>query len=159
MRGPVRAAVRRLGTRRWFSALGRRIVPLDLAVQRRTAGRLGVLRLLGMPSLLLTARGARTGRPRSVPLLHVPEAGRFVVIGSNWGRAGHPAWSANLLAHPDAVVTSAGREVPVRARLVTGAERERLWHDVIVPAWPAYATYDERAGDRELRVFSLEPVR
>ncbi len=148
----------RLGRHRWFSALGRRVVPLDLAIQRRTRGRLGLLRLVGQPFLLLTTTGRVRGRARSVPLLYVPDGVDFVVVGSNWGGLAHPAWSSNLLAHPRALVRERGHDVAVRARLVTGAERDRLWRELIAPSWPAYDDYDERSGDREIRVFRLTPV-
>jgi deazaflavin-dependent oxidoreductase (nitroreductase family) len=79
------------------------------------------------------------------------------VIASNWGQAHHPGWSANLLAHPDATVTLRGRTVAVRARLVAGPERERL-RGRLLEIWPAYATYEQRAAERQLRTFRLEPA-
>ncbi|MFR9731622.1 nitroreductase/quinone reductase family protein [Saccharopolyspora sp. MS10] len=147
----------RLGRQRWFAAVGKRVVPVDLAVQRRTGGRISLARLAGLNSMVLTTTGRRSGLPRSVPLLYVHDGADFVVIGSNWGQAAHPGWSANLLAHPEAEADLVSRRVPVRARLVTGAERERLWRDVITPVWPAYDDYAARAGGRRLRVFVLSP--
>lgn len=154
---PMTRVARHLGRQRWFSDIGKRIVPLDLALQRRTGGRLSLLKLAGMPSMLLITTGRRTGRTRETPLLYVPHGREYVVIGSNWGGPRHPAWSANLLAQPEAVVRIGTREVPVRARLVEGAEREQLWREVITPAWPAYDDYAARAGQRRLRVFVLSP--
>jgi deazaflavin-dependent oxidoreductase (nitroreductase family) len=61
----------------------------------------------------------------------------------------------NLLAHPAARIAVRGRVVPVTAKLATGAERDRLW-DQLVAAWPAYAAYQRRT-DREIRVFTLAP--
>jgi len=69
--------------------------------------------------------------------------------------AQHPGWSANLLANPEAVVTLGGQRINVRARLVTGDERERL-RDLLVLVWPAYVAYEERAPGRRLRIFRLE---
>ncbi|GAB3289965.1 nitroreductase family deazaflavin-dependent oxidoreductase [Parasphingorhabdus pacifica] len=146
-----------LGKQEWFAKVGMKLAPVDLAVQERTGGRVSLLRMAGLPYLVLTTTGRRSGRPRSVPLLYVPHGADYLVVGSNWGQQHHPSWSANLLAHPDASVREREREVAVRGRLVTGEERERLWRDVITKTWPAYDNYAERAGDRELRVFALRP--
>jgi deazaflavin-dependent oxidoreductase (nitroreductase family) len=85
----------------------------------------------------------------------VVDGDAWVVVGSNWGQQHHPAWTANLLAHPDATVTLDGTDHPVRGRLLEGAERSRVWPRILL-AWPAYKTYEERSG-RELRIFRLEP--
>lgn len=140
----------------WFSRLGQSVVPLDLALQRRTRGRIGLMRMIGVPHLLLTTTGRRTGQPRSVPLQYLPHDGEYVVVASNWGKSHHTAWSANLLAEPQAVVSDRGRDVPVRARLLTGAERERAWQR-LTEQWPAYDDYAERAANREIRLFALAP--
>ena len=110
-----------------------------------------------MPSLILTTTGRRSGQPRRNPLLYVRDGDAFVVIGSNWGKNRQPAWSLNLLADPRATVTIGGRHLPVEARVATGAERERLW-GLLLAEWPAYETYVERAGGRDIRVFRLAPL-
>jgi deazaflavin-dependent oxidoreductase (nitroreductase family) len=148
----LRSLVRALGRRRWFARLGPVLVPADRAVARLTGGRLIALGLV--PSLLLTTTGRRSGRPRTTPLLGVPDGDAFVVIGSNWGGPRHPAWALNLLADPDATIVRKGRRFPVRAGLLTGPERERAWRSAL-RQWPAYQVYAERAG-RELYVFRLE---
>lgn len=145
--------VKQMGHRRWFATVGRALVPLDRAVARFTKGRVVALGLL--PTLVLTSTGRRSGLPRRQPLLYLRDGDAFVVIGSNWGRPDHPAWSANLLAHPDAVVTVAGKDIAVRAELATGPQRERLW-GLALAVWPAYASYQRRAG-RPIRVFRLTP--
>jgi deazaflavin-dependent oxidoreductase (nitroreductase family) len=149
-------AVQRLGHRRWFAALGRRLTPLDRWIQRRTKGRLSVAGRHGLPSLLLTTTGRRTGKPRTQPLLYAPDGDGYVVIGSNWGQERHPAWSANLLANADAIVAIGGVAIPVHATLATGAERDRL-RRLLLHTWPAYATYEQRAAGREPRIFRLTP--
>jgi deazaflavin-dependent oxidoreductase (nitroreductase family) len=152
------ALVQRLGHQRWFAAMGRRLTPLDRRVQRWTRGRWSVAGRQVLPELLLTTTGRRSGLPRTQPLLYVRDGEAYVVVGSNWGQAHHPAWSTNLLATPDAALSVDGQEVPVRATLVTGAERDRLW-GLLARVWPAYDTYDRRAAGRELRMFSLSPKR
>lgn len=148
--------LRRLGHQRWFARIGRALTPLDRAVKRRTNGRFGVVGPSGLPELLLTATGARSGLPRQVPLLYVADGDAYLVVASNWGQAHHPAWSANLLAHPDATVRVDGVEHAVRARLLVDAEKARVW-PAVVATWPAYDTYAARSG-RDMRVFRLEPV-
>jgi deazaflavin-dependent oxidoreductase (nitroreductase family) len=147
--------IRRVGGYRWFAVLGRAYVPVDRWLGRLSRGRLVALGLPGLPSLLLTTTGRRTGAPRTTPLLYARDGDAFVVVGSNWGQAQHPAWSTNLLAHPDATVTVRGGQIPVRAHRVAGSERDRLWAR-LTELWPAYEEYLHRAGGRELRVFRLD---
>jgi deazaflavin-dependent oxidoreductase (nitroreductase family) len=152
--GVYHRTVQRLGHQKWFAAVGRRLVPVDRAVIRATRGKWSAIGRHGLPHCLLTTTGARSGQPRTTPLLFAADGEDFVVAGSNWGQRHHPAWTANLRANPEAVLTLRDERIPVRARLATGAERARLW-ELLLAAWPAYRTYDERAG-REIRVFVLE---
>jgi deazaflavin-dependent oxidoreductase (nitroreductase family) len=142
-----------LGNYRWFARLGRALVPADRFVARLTRGR--VIALGIAPSLTITTIGRKSGRPRTQPLLYARDGDGFAVVGSNWGQSAHPAWSSNLLAHPQAVVRLAGRSIPVDAELVSGAERDRLWA-LLIRVWPAYTEYAKRAN-RELRIFRLVP--
>lgn len=135
----------------------RAIVPLDLLVHRLTGGR----RIAGegmLPTLVLHTTGARTGERRSSPLgcLPEPDGSAFFVVGSNFGRERHPAWTANLLAHPEATVSYGGAELPVRATLLDGTDKQDAWARLL-EIWPNYDVYAARAG-RELRVFRLERV-
>ena len=149
------ALTRRLGHHKWFGATLRLLVPADRMVGRLTRGRVVALGLV--PSLVITTTGRRSGKPRSNPLLYVPDRDAYVVIGSNWGQQHQPGWTMNLLAQPAAEVDVKGHRIPVRAEVATGAERERLWR-LLVTEWPAYRTYVERAGSREIRIFRLVPV-
>ncbi|MFB9903927.1 nitroreductase family deazaflavin-dependent oxidoreductase [Allokutzneria oryzae] len=151
---PLTALARRLGRKKWFSDLGRAFVPVDLAVQRRTKGRISLLALLGLPSMLLTTVGRKSGQPRPVPLLYVPHPRGFIVTASNWGGPKHPAWSSNLIANPEVDALVRAKTVRVRAELADGELREELW-GMITRHWPAYDTYAERAGERRIRVFLL----
>ena len=119
--------VQRWGHRPWFAALGRRMVPVDRWIQRVSGGRFTAIGRHGLPALLLTTIGRRTGEPRTQPLLYAPDGDGYVVIGSNWGQPHHPLWTENLLRQRDATVTVDGVAAPVRATLATGAERDRLW--------------------------------
>ncbi|MEU7756663.1 nitroreductase family deazaflavin-dependent oxidoreductase [Micromonospora sp. NPDC049101] len=146
---------RRVGHHRWFGAAARLLVPADRVVGRLTRGRVVALGLI--PSLVITTTGRRSGKPRSNPLLYVPDGDTYVVIGSNWGQTQHPGWAMNLLADPTAAVQLKGRLIPVRADLASGAERDRLWQ-LLVTEWPAYRTYVQRAGGREIHIFRLVPT-
>jgi deazaflavin-dependent oxidoreductase (nitroreductase family) len=151
----LQSLVRRLGHRSWFASVARLTLPADRLIGRLTGGRVIALGLV--PSLILTTTGRRSGQLRTNPLLGVPDGDGYVVVGSNWGQPRQPAWALNLLANPVATVTARGRRIPVRAKLATGPERDRLWR-LLVSHWPAYETYLSRAGGRELHVFRLEPT-
>ncbi|RJQ77070.1 nitroreductase family deazaflavin-dependent oxidoreductase [Pseudonocardiaceae bacterium YIM PH 21723] len=148
--------VRKLGHSQRFADSGKFLVPLDRKLSQLTKGRITLGGLGGIKQLLITTTGRKSGQPRSNPLLYVEHAGGYLVIGSNWGQGQHPAWSGNLLANPDAVITLRGKEIPVRGRLLDGAERDQAWA-AARREWPAYDTYDERSGERSIRVFLLAP--
>ena len=139
-----------------FRAVGPRVFPqFHRAVSRLTGGRT-LLDSAAQPMLMLITRGARTGQAREAPLAAVPlEEGRLLVVGSNFAREQHPAWTANLIANPDAEIVFRGERMPVRARLLEGAERERRWQTAVAwfPGWTDYIT----VTDREFRLFELEP--
>ncbi len=139
----------------WLPRYARYVVGLDRLLQRLTRGRVSLAALAGLPSLVLTTTGRRSGQPRSTPLLYTPYRDAYLVAGSNWGGATRPAWVLNLLADPAAEVSVRRRRHPVRARQVVGEERAALWQEML-RTWPNYAKYAERT-DREIPVFVLEP--
>lgn len=149
---PLKRLARRLGHKAWFAKLGKAIVPLDKAVAKLTGGRVVALGIV--PSLILTTTGRKSGQPRVQPLAYVPDGNEIILIGSNWGGPTHPAWSANLMATPQAKVVIKGKEIAVTARLLAGEEREHAWA-LAVDVWPPYATYAKRAAHRTIRVFRL----
>src|SRR5690242_19627735 len=112
---------------------------LDRPVYRLTRGRatLGSL-VSGLPVALLTATGARSGQPRTVPLLLLPSSEGLAVIASNWGRAGPSAWQRNLRADPVAVLSVRGRAARVRAVEAQGEQRARIWREALA-VYPGYA--------------------
>lgn len=110
-----------------------------------------------VPSLTLRTTGARSGLTRETALMCLPDGDAFIVVGSNFGDARHPAWTANLLANPVALVRYRGRVVRVGAQLLVGTEREAAWVG-LEQQWPDYRAYERDSG-RELRVFRLTPVR
>ncbi len=126
---------------------------LHRAVLRATGGRVGA-RVRGLPVLLLTTTGRRSGEPRTVALSYLDHGGGYGVVASNAGADDHPAWWLNLEAEPAATVEIRGERRAVRARLATGDEAAALWQRM-VDANPDFAAYREQT-DRELPVVVLE---
>jgi deazaflavin-dependent oxidoreductase (nitroreductase family) len=140
----------------WFAKVGPKIVPpLDRALHRLSGGRFLMGQSL-VPSMLLTTTGALSGELRQAPLACMPEAGGgWIVVGSNFGKEKHPAWTANLIKNPQAQVSFRGKSIAVTAHLLEGSDREEIWPQ-LMKVWPVYDKYVERSG-RELRVFRLTP--
>ena len=88
------------------------------------------------------------------PVVYIEDGGGYVVIGSNAGNEGAPAWALNLVANPDAAVEIRGVRRPVRARVAQGAEREDLWGKMNAQ-YAGFDHYRERT-DRDIKVFVLE---
>ncbi|GHK02689.1 nitroreductase/quinone reductase family protein [Streptomyces sp. NPDC003753] len=148
--------VQKVSSTRAFARAAPHVVPaLDRAVHRLTGGKV-LLSAQMLPGVILTSTGARSGLARRTPLACMPEeGGGWLLIGSNFGRPGHPAWTHNLIAHPDAEINWRGEDIPVTARLLRGREREAAWKAVLA-FWPPYATYQERV-EREIRLFRVVP--
>ena len=108
--------------------------------------------------LLLTTRGRKTGRPRTVVLPYFESAGgSIVLVGSRGGMRIDPHWARNLMACPQARIHLRRRERGAAVRLAEGDERSRLWETIVERA-PIYGTYAERAAPyRTIPLFVLEP--
>jgi deazaflavin-dependent oxidoreductase (nitroreductase family) len=128
---------------------------IDPALLRASRGRLSLA--VGQPVLLLTTRGARTGQPRSTPLLYGSDGDQLVLVASKAGSPQHPAWYRNLKANPQVDVIVHGRSGRYRAREAEGEERERLWASA-VEQYAGYDVYQGRAGARRIPVVVLEPA-
>ena len=128
---------------------------IDPPLLRLSRGRVSIA--VGQPVLLLTTRGARTGQPRSTPLLYGSDGDRLVLVASKAGSPQHPAWYRNLKAHPEVEVIVSGRSGGYRAREAEGEERERLWTSA-VEQYSGYGVYQGRARGRRIPVVVLEPA-
>jgi deazaflavin-dependent oxidoreductase (nitroreductase family) len=129
---------------------------IDRPLFRATDGRLsGPGLLAGLPVIMLTTTGAKSGRPRTMPLVGIPLGDDLAVIGSNYGQQHTPGWVYNLLANPAATVAYRDRSVEVTARPATDAEADQAF-DVGATFYPGYGKYRARAGHRLIRVFVLE---
>jgi deazaflavin-dependent oxidoreductase (nitroreductase family) len=108
----------------------------------------------GATILLLTTRGRTSGEPRTTPLIHRTDDGRWVVVASRGGAPRNPSWFENLRADPEeATIQVRAETIPVRASTATGEERERLW-SLMAEVWPAYDDYQART-EREIPVVVL----
>ena len=120
----------------------------------RSGGTSGNL-MRGMPVVIVTMRGAKTGNIRKIAVMRVEHDGDYAVIASMGGAPEHPRWFHNLVANPEVELQDGPEPRSYTARLVSGEERARWW-DRAVAAYPDYAEYQTRTS-REIPVFVLEP--
>ena len=109
----------------------------------------------GMPVVIVTMLGARSGNIRKVPVMRVEHDGAYAVVASMGGAPEHPKWFYNLVAHPDVELQDGPERRAYTARLLSGEERAQWWERA-VQAYPDYADYQRRTA-REIPVFVLEP--
>ncbi|MFD3745856.1 nitroreductase family deazaflavin-dependent oxidoreductase [Nocardia sp. NPDC058633] len=138
--------------------LGRRSTKIHVALYRRTNGRIGG-RFPAYPDariLLLDHVGAKTGTHRTSPVMYHADADIIAIAGSKAGQPTHPAWFHNLKANPDTTIRIDADLHPVRARVATEAERNRLWPK-FVEAFPTYEFFQSHAGNRTIPIVILTP--
>ena len=151
----VRSIVARFTRTRFFRRHGPAVMPPLERVFARLGGRTPLSGVL-VPSLVLHSVGAKSGIERDTPLMYCPEpGGTMLVTGSNFARETHPAWTANLIANPDAAVTVKNERVRVHADRIPDDRLDETWR-WIEQQWPGYRGY-ERASGRALRIFRLTP--
>ena len=120
---------------------------------RETGGEVGHI-WNGVPTLLLTTTGRRSGEQRTTPLIYGRDGERYVVVASKGGAPRHPAWYLNLSAKPDVELQVAAERFRARARTAAANERERLW-GLMAGIWPAYDDYQAKT-EREIPLVVLE---
>jgi deazaflavin-dependent oxidoreductase (nitroreductase family) len=149
--------LRWVGPTRGFARVYRRLGPaIDPWLLRRAQGRI-VSRLYGLPILLLTTVGRRSGKARVSPLVYVRDGLDFAVVGTNFGQHQQPGWTANLLAVSDVDIEVGPERVRVRAELADDSTWERLWPRFLC-VYPGYQDYLSRTGGRKPRMFLLRPA-
>ena len=130
---------------------------IDRPVFRLTGGKHTFASLVtGLPVVMLTTTGAKSGEKRTLPLLGLPDGERTVVIASNYGRLHHPSWYYNLRRHPEATLSVGGETRKVVAREVEGEERERSGAGAS-HVYPGWRGYERRAAGRRIPVMALSP--
>lgn len=150
---------RKLATQKpvaWLA--GRTMHHLDPLMYRLSDGRWTAAGLLiGLPMVHLTSRGAKSGRPRTVPLLAIPHGEAIILVASNWGDHRNPGWYYNLRQNPRATVSQSGQTRAYVAREAAGAEREALWQKAVA-IYGGYDAYRERTGGRDIPIMVLTPL-
>ncbi len=137
--------------------LARTLHLLDRPLLRWSSGRWSAAGLLtGLPTLMITTTGARTGRQRTTALVGLVDRERVVLVASYFGSRHHPAWYHNLRRHPEAQVSFNGRSRSYVAREADGAEYESYWRQA-VDLYPGYSAYRQRASARHIPVLVLTP--
>jgi deazaflavin-dependent oxidoreductase (nitroreductase family) len=161
-RTPLTAVLRVLAPTRPFAAFYRRVGPrLDRFLIRASSGRVAS-RLYGLPVLLLSTTGAKSGQTRTTPLLYVRDGLDFAVAGTNFGHPAHPGWTANLLAGPAAAIEIGPERIRVTAELadVTAELADADTQSRVMAAVPVYLSrLGHYANRREVppRMFLLHP--
>jgi deazaflavin-dependent oxidoreductase (nitroreductase family) len=145
-----------MGSLSWLPRFLPQITAMDKFLQRITKGQWSFLRLAGMPSMMLTVLGRKSGVARSTPMLCVPYKGGHLVAGSNFGGPTEPIWVLNVRAADRVTVTVNGRTHDAVPRELTGEERAEAWEHML-KTWPNYAKYEERTH-RVIPVFWFTPA-
>jgi F420H(2)-dependent quinone reductase len=125
----------------------------QVALYESSGGTKGTtLRDTGLPVVIVTTRGNKTGKVRKTPLMRVEHDGEYLLVASKGGAPEHPVWYYNLVAHPDAVrVQDGADQFSVRVRELRGDEREQWWERAVA-TFPPYAEYQAKT-DRQIPVF------
>ena len=143
----------RIGAIPWMPRLLPQITWIDRVLHRLTRGRLTILDIAGLPNLMLTAIGRKSGQPRETPLLCVPYGKDILIAGSYFGSDKEPIWVRNVEANPEVTVHFQDRTTAMLARRLEGEERASAWAHMI-KTWPNFARYEQRTH-RLIKVFLL----
>jgi deazaflavin-dependent oxidoreductase (nitroreductase family) len=128
---------------------------LDRVANKLTGGRRNFAEIVtGVPAVILTSIGAKSGEPRSVAVYGIPHPEGMAVIASNFGGAKHPAWYHNLKANPEATVSVNRDTWGATARPATPRERDEIWAKGL-ELYPGWRKYEARAGNRHIEAFVL----
>ena len=130
--------------------------PMDRVLYRMSGGRITLPGILaGLPVIMLTTTGARSGKPRTMPLLGIPMGEGLVVLGTNYGQNPTPGWVYNLRADPKATVGYRDRTVEVVARHATVPETDEAFV-LAAKVYPAFNDYRDRIGGRSVSAYMLD---
>ena len=130
---------------------------MDKAILKLTKGKYTVSEILGWNIIQLTAIGAKTNQPRTMPLIALFDGEKIALIASSFGREHNPGWYYNLKAHPDCDVQANDRSGKYVAHEADGDEYKKYWQ-LALSYYAGYEKYKERAG-RRIPVMVLEPKK
>ncbi len=143
----------------WF--FSRTMHRFDGLLLKLTGNRATLTSLLaGLPIVIVTCKGAKSGLPRTLPLIYIrdeADPAKFALIATNWGRKHYPAWYYNLKANPRASCSIAGRQGEYEAQEVQGEEYERFWQ-AAPEIYLGYPLYKQRISGRRIPIMVLKPV-
>lgn len=130
----------------------------QVEVYERTNGAEGnTLRETGLPIIIITTVGHKSGKVRKVPLMKVEHEGEYAIIASKGGAPAHPGWYHNLMADSKILLQDGPAPFETEVRLVDGDERAAWWERAVA-AFPPYAEYEVKSGDRQIPVFISKAV-
>lgn len=135
-----------------------RVHRLDNALLKLTGGKFSAAEILGWDIIQLTTTGAKTGQPRTMPLVGIFDGERIALMGTSFGREHNPGWYYNLKANPECTVSFRGRVAKYIAREVQSDEYEKYFQ-MAVDQYVGYQKYKERAAHRHIPVVILEPKK
>lgn len=144
------------GAQRWFGRLIGLVAPIHARLALATNGWVSP-NLGGRPGIILETIGRRSGTPRRVVLTYLPDGECIVVIASNYGREGHPAWYRNIEAQPSVTIIYKRLRRSYHARIAVGEERLQYLRATDDATYGVYAAY-ARKTSRDIPVIVLEPV-
>jgi len=128
---------------------------LDSFMLRLTRDKYTITQIVGLPIIQLTTIGAKTGKPRTLPLVGLIDGEKIALIGSNFGQKHNPNWYCNLKAHPECEARFSGHTTKYIAREAEGDEREKYWQ-LAVSYYKGYDVYKISAAHRKIPVMILE---
>jgi len=161
-RSSFHSTVTRLAATRPGSWLFSRIAhPLDRPIMRLSRGRFSLFKIFaGEKIVTLTTIGAKSGLPRTLPLIPIRDPKKpqnLALIASNWGKKANPSWYYNLKANPRAVCTYDGQESEYEAHEASGAEYDRYWN-IATRVFDNYAQYEKRTERSQIPIMVLTPL-
>jgi F420H(2)-dependent quinone reductase len=133
----------------------KQFMQLQISMYRRSGGkRMGSLR--GMPLLLLTSVGRKTGKQHTTPVMYIHDGNNYVITASNGGEDKHPAWFLNLQAHPQTTIEVDGTTKSVMAHEASPEEKSHLWAELVKQA-PFFDDYTKKTT-RDIPMVILQPI-
>ena len=139
--------------------LARILPPLDRIFARGTKGRHTATGLLaGLPVIILTTIGAKSGLPRNTHLVAIPHNDNLIVIASNFGNKRHPSWYLNILSNPEVKVSMPGKSSSHYAAFPTQGEEYITRWEAALRIYPGFKGYKQRAAPREIPIVALKKI-